>query len=82
MRDKINECFFLQFIFYILWMTQTQEIITCRVLKIHEWIWEDVYDGGKFLKEWQVRDKIIEWIFFTIHILHFTNASKSRNNKL
>ena len=32
-------------------MTQTQEIITHMVLKIHKWIWGDVYDGGKFLKE-------------------------------
>ena len=37
--DKIIEVFFLQFIFYILQMTLTQEIIICRVLKIHEWIW-------------------------------------------
>ena len=29
--DKIIESFFLQFIFYILQMTQTQEIITHRV---------------------------------------------------
>ena len=33
--DKIIEWFLLQFIFYILQMTQTQEIITHRVLKIH-----------------------------------------------
>ena len=37
--------------------------------------------GGKFLKEWQVTDKVIEsFFFFTIHILHFTNDSNSRNN--
>ena len=29
-------------------MTQTQEIINHRVLKIQEWIWENVYDRGKF----------------------------------
>ena len=40
-RDKIIEWFFLQFIFYILWMTQTQE-------KIHKWIWGDVYDWGNW----------------------------------
>ena len=28
----------------------------------------DVYDWGKFLKEWQMRDKTIEWFIFTIHI--------------
>ena len=47
-------------------MTQTQEIITHRVLKIHEWIQGDVYQWGKFLKEWQVTHKIIEWIVFQI----------------
>ena len=45
--DKIIEWFFLQLIFYIFWMTQTQEIITHRVSKIHKWIWGDVYDRGK-----------------------------------
>ena len=28
-------------------MTQTQEIITSRVLKIHELIWGDVYEWAK-----------------------------------
>ena len=28
-------------------MTQTQEIITCRVLKIHEWKQGDEYEWGK-----------------------------------
>ena len=28
-------------------MTQTQEMITCRVSKILEWIWGDVYELGK-----------------------------------
>ena len=48
------------------WMTQTQEIINCRVSKIHEWIWGDVMcmSGEKFLMEWQVTDKIIKWIVF------------------
>ena len=68
--DKIIEWFFLQFIFYILQMTQTQEIINYRVLNIHKWIWGDVYDGGKFLKEWQVKDKITESIFSQISFNH------------
>ena len=38
---------FFQFTFNILQMTQTQEIITHRVLKIHKWIWGDVYEWGK-----------------------------------
>ena len=33
---------------------------------------------GKFLKEWQVTDKIIEWIFFPIYIQPFTNDSNSK----
>ena len=48
-------------------ITQTQEIITHRVSKIYEWIWGMCMSEGKFLKEWPMRDKIIEW-FFTIHI--------------
>ena len=35
MRDKIIEWIFFQFTFNILQMTQTQEVIACRVLKIH-----------------------------------------------
>ena len=73
--DKIIEWFFLQFIFYILQMTQTQEIITHRVLKIHKWIWGDVYDREKFLKEWQVKHKITGSIFSPICIQLFTNDS-------
>ena len=38
---------FFQFILNFLWMTQTQEIITCRVLKIHKLTWGDVYDWEK-----------------------------------
>ena len=49
-------------------MTQTQEIITCRVSKTQEWIQWDDYEWRKLFKEWQVADKIVEWIFFTIHI--------------
>ena len=33
---------------------------------------------GKFSKPWQVGAKIIEWFFFTIHILHFMTDSNSR----
>ena len=31
----------------LLQMIQTQNIVTCRVLKIHEWIWQDGYEWGK-----------------------------------
>ena len=37
----------LPFTFNFLQMTQTQKIVTCRVLKIHQWIWQDVYEWGK-----------------------------------
>ena len=77
MTDKIIEWILFQFTFNILWMTQTQEIITHRVLKIHEWIQGDVYmSGGKFLKEWQVKDKIIESFFlqFIFYILQMTQT--------
>ena len=49
-----------------LWMTQTQEIITHRILKIHTWMWGLCMSGAMVLKQWQVTDKIIEWIFFQI----------------
>ena len=41
--------------------------------------------GGKFLKPWQVTDKIIEVNFYAIHIQHlkyFTSDSHSKNNNL
>ena len=47
MTDKIIESIFSQFAFNHLQMTQTQEIITHRVSKIHKWIFRDVYEWGK-----------------------------------
>ena len=54
------------------------EIITHRVSTIHEWIWGVVYEWGKFLKPWQVTDKIIEWIFmqFTFNLLQMTQTQE------
>ena len=80
--DKIIEWIVFQFIFNLLQMTQTQEIINCRVSKIHKWIWVAVYEWGNVFKEWQVRDKIIEWIFFqfVFNILQMTQTQ--RNNQL
>ena len=76
--DKIIEWFILQFISYILWMTQTQEKITCRVLKIHKW-----YEGmcmiwARIPKPWQVTCKIIEWLFiqFIFYILQMTQTQE------
>ena len=56
---KLLSQFLSQFAFNHLQMTQTQKIITCRVSKIHKWIWGHVYEWGKVSKPWQVRDKII-----------------------
>ena len=64
-KDKIIEWFLLQFIFYILQMTQTQEIITCRVS------WMDmgvcVWVGESFLRndKWQI--KLLSWFFSNLH---------------
>ena len=44
--DKIIEWIFMQVIINILWVTLTQKIITHRVLKIHKWIWGDLYEWG------------------------------------
>ena len=45
--DKIIEWIFMQVIINILWVTLTQKIISHRVLKIHKWIWGDLYEWGK-----------------------------------
>ena len=55
-------------------------MITHRVSNIYEWIWAMSMSWGKFLKEWQVTDKIIEWIFFQFTFKPFMNDSNSRNN--
>ena len=39
----------MQFTFNLLQMTQTQEIITCRVSKTQEWIQGGVYEWGKVI---------------------------------
>ena len=44
--DKIIEWIVFQFIFNLLQMTQTQEIINRRVSKFHKWIWGAVYEWG------------------------------------
>ena len=62
--DKIIESIFFQFTFNLLPMTQTQEIINCRVSKFTNGYEGMCMSRGKFLMEWQVTDKIIESIFF------------------
>ena len=40
--------------------------------------------GGKFLKEWQFTDKIIEWIFFqlTLNLLQMTQTQEIINHRV
>ena len=80
---KLLSNLFLQFIFYILWMTQTQEIITCRVWKLKNGYKGMCMSGGKFLKKWQVTDKIIEWTFsqFAFNHLRMTQTQKKKKKK-
>ena len=72
--DKLLSDFLFTIYIFILWMTQTQEIITHRVLKIHEWIWRDVYEWGEsFLNhdKWGIKLLIEYFIQFTFnHIYH------------
>ena len=79
--DKNIEWIVFQFTFNLLQMTQTQEIINCRVSKIHECIWGNVHEWGKFIKEWQVRDKITDWILFqfTFNLLQMTQTQEIIN---
>ena len=81
-RDKIIEWIFFQFTFNLLQMTQTKKIITCRILKIHKWIWGGMcMNRGKFLNDRQVTDKIIEWIVFQFifNLLQMTQTKKIIN---
>ena len=78
-RNIIEWIFFPIHIQHLYEWLLTQKIITHRVSKIHEWFWGNVYEAGeKFLKPWQVTDKIIEWIFsqFTFNILWVTLTQK------
>ena len=76
--DKIIEWIFSQFTFNILWVTLTQKIITHRFWKFMNGFEGMCMSRGKFLKPWQVTDKIIEWIFMqvTFNILQVTLTQK------
>ena len=82
--DKIIEWIFMQVIINILWVILTEKIITRRVLKIDKWFQGDVMNRGKFIKPWQVKDKIIESIFsqFTFSILWVTLTQKKINCRI
>ena len=79
--DKIIEWIFFQFTFNLLWMTQTQEIITHRVSKVYEWIWAGMCMSGEgFLKndKWQI--KLLSEFFSNSHSTISMNDSNSKNN--
>ena len=52
-----------------------------QVLKIHEWIWGDVYELGK-VSETMTCDRYYWVNFFPIHIQDFMSDSNSENNNL
>ena len=73
LTDEVIEWIFFQFILNLLQLTQTQEIITFRVSKIHEWIWGVVYEWGK-VSYGMTSDRKNYWVnCFPIHIQPFTN---------
>ena len=65
-------------------MTQTQEIITLGIQKFMNGYVGMCMNGGKFLKEWQVIDKIIEWFFFqfTFNLLQMTQTQEIINRRV
>ena len=76
-RDKIIESIFIQFTFIFLWMPQTQKIIV-GFPKFMNGYDRMCMSGRKFFKEWKVRDKIIESIFFqfTFNLFQMTQTQK------
>ena len=71
MTEKTTESIFVK----PLWMTQTQKIITHIISKFYKWILGMCMIGGKFLKEWQMKDKITEWFFVYNSYFYFMNDS-------
>ena len=65
-------------------MTQIQEIINYSIQKFMNGYEGLCINGAKFLKEWQVRDKIIGWIFFqfTFNLLWMTQTQEIINYRL
>ena len=78
--DQIIEQIFFQFIFNLLQMilnSRNNQLIGFQnLMNGYEGM---CMSGGKFLKEWQVKDKIIAVNFFPIHIQPFMNDLNSRN---
>ena len=76
--DKITEWICMQVTFNFLRMTLTQKIITHRISKFMNGYEGMCISRGKFLKPWQVTDKITEWIFMqdTVNILWVTLTQK------
>ena len=82
--DKIIKWIVFQFTFNLLQITQTQRIISCWVCKFPNGYEGMCMSGGMFLKEWQVTDKIIEWIFyqFTFNLLQMTQTQEIINHRV
>ena len=57
----------MQFTFNLLQMTQTQEIITHRVSTFTNGYVGMCMSGGKFLKPWQVTDKLLSKFLCNSH---------------
>ena len=62
-------------------MTQTQEIITCRVSKIYEWIRGCVWVEESFSRKDKWEIKLLD-DFFIMHFQPFMNDWNSGNNNL
>ena len=81
---KLLSEFFPKFTFNILWVTLTQKIITRRVLKIHDWIWGDVYEWRKVsinYDKWQIKFfKLFIFQFILILQLHSKDIIINCNN--
>ena len=70
--DQIIEWIFMQFIFNLLQMTQTQEIITCRVSKTQEWIQKVcVWVRERYLinDKWQI--KLLSDFFYNSYLTFY-----------
>ena len=84
-HDKIIEWFILQFISYILWMTQTKEKITCigfwKFLNGYDW---DVYELGAKIPKAMTSDmiKLLSDFFYNSYftILQMTQTQEIINS--
>ena len=82
--DKIIEWIVFQFIFNLLQMTQTQEIINCIGFQKFTNGYEGLCMSGRNVSlmndKWEI--KLLSEFFFPIYIQPFMNDSNSKNNNL